>query len=61
MSSQTITVSELRENTFKRTELLREMGFEVIEVWSDDWLAFLKSMKRIQKGLFNLKTVKSQK
>ena len=51
MSSQTITV----------TELLREMGFEVIEVWSEDWLAFLKSIKRIQKGLFNLKTVKSQK
>ena len=32
-----------------------------IEVWSEDWLAFLKSMKRIQKGHFNLKTVKSQK
>ena len=58
MSSQTITVSELRENTLKRTELLREMGFEV---WSEDWLAFLKSIKCIQKGLFNLKTVKFQK
>lgn len=43
------TFGELQEKTLKKSEVLREKGYNVIECWESQWIRFKKIVKIFQK------------
>ena len=43
-----ITFGELYEKTQKRAILIKEKGFNLIEIWENDWKKFIKSIRLLQ-------------
>jgi len=43
-----VTYGELYENTLQKTEYIKKMGYNIIEIWESDWKVFIKHVKNIQ-------------
>lgn len=43
-----ITYGELYENTVLKTEYIKKLGYNIIEIWENDWKIFIKYVKLIQ-------------
>jgi len=43
-----ITYGELYENTVLKTEHIKKLGYNIIEIWENDWKIFIKYVKLIQ-------------
>ena len=44
-----MTMQELYNKTLKRSNIIREKGYNLIEFWEYDWLRYIKSIKYIQR------------
>lgn len=43
-----LTYGELYENTLLKNKLILKKGYNIIEIWENDWKNFIKAIKKIQ-------------
>ena len=56
-----LTFGELYEKTLQKSNFIRENGYNLIEIWENDWKSFIKSIIIIQKKWIKNKMIKSSK
>lgn len=44
-----VTFGELYDNTIQKANYIKDNGYNLIEVWENDWKKFIKSIKILQK------------
>jgi hypothetical protein len=54
-----LTYGELYENTILKNKIIINKGYNIIEVWENDWKNFIKGIRKIQIKWKNKKTFKA--
>ena len=50
-----INFGELYENTLRRENLIKQLGYKLIVIWEYDWLKLNNSRRKLQKKIVHLK------